>query len=216
MFNGYTMSLVVDLNILGDQIYNKDFLTIAAVTTSENYPDISNCYYAGILCPPVELFMSYTDGDQAALNVGYPQYLSTKDCDDFIVALIAALTRKNIIIYIPKDEYNIFGAILLNHIYYTYGIVVNSPTSQFYFNQHKIPFIISKFLLLDVMDAQTYLDLYPAQYMLPDFVINKLAEDIHPFEYPATFEQYREYFNKLNAAKIQNKPKIQMLEDINK
>ena len=214
MFNGHTMSLVTDLAILGNQINNKDLITIAAITTSENYPDIPNCYYAGVLCMPTELLMAYTDGDQAALNVGYPQYLSSKDCDDFIVALIAALTRINIVLYIPREEYNLFGITLLNHIYFTYGIVVNSPTSQFYVDVNKIPFIISKFLLMDVMDAQTYLDLYPAQYMLPDFVINKLAEDIHPFNYPATFEQYRDYFNRLNAAKMQNKPKVQMMEDV--
>ena len=133
MFNGHTMSLVTDLAILGNQINNKDLITIAAITTSENYPDIPNCYYAGVLCMPTELLMAYTDGDQAALNVGYPQYLSSKDCDDFIVALIAALTRINIVLYIPREEYNLFGITLLNHIYFTYGIVVNSAAAELQF-----------------------------------------------------------------------------------
>jgi len=212
MFNNHSMSLVLDLGVLGQSLYNRDFLRVAAIT-SGSYPDLDNIYYAGVLMPPTEMLMDWADGNQQTLNVQYPQYLMTKDCDDFIIALIAAMTKMNIVLYIPDEEFSIFGQLLLNHIYYTYGIVVNTPSTQFAVLEQKIPLIISKFFMIDVMDPDVYLSLYPANYMLPDFVINKLAEELNPFNgQPATFEQYREYFNKLNASKIAQQPKVQLME----
>ena len=208
IFNGHTMSLVVDLSLIQNEIRNVDFVTVAAITT-EDYQAFPNIHYAGILIPPTELLMEWADGNSLALQNEYPRYLMTKECDDMIVALIAAMTQRNIILYIPQEEFNVFGMMLLNHIYYMYGIICNTPTTQFSIDQNKIPFIISKFYLMDVMDPDVYLASYPANYALPDFVIQKLAEDLRPFNRPAMFEEYRAYFNKLNASKAQT-PKIMM------
>ena len=200
MFNNHTMTLITDLSLVANDIRNIDFVTVAAITTS-NYPDQPNVYYAGVLIPPTEMLMEWADGNQFILQSEYPKYLATPDCDDIIIALIAAMTQKNIILYIPKDEFDVFGLMLLNHIYYTYGIVCNTPTSRFSINPDKIPLIISKFYMIDVMTAKDYLDAYPANYQLPLFVINKLAEELRPFAYPASFEQYVDFFNKMNASK---------------
>ena len=204
MFNNHTMSLVTDLSLIANDIRNIDFVTVAAITTSD-YPDAPNVYYAGVLIPPTEILMRWADGDQQALQIEYPRYLLEQDCDDMIVALIAALTQKNIILYIPLDEYNVFGPMLLSHIYYMYGIICNTPTTRFSVNTSKIPFIMAKFYMMDVMEAQVFLNSYPGNYQLPDFVINKLALDLHPFNYPASFEEYKNYFNALNASKQQRK-----------
>lgn len=204
MFNNHTMSLVTDLSLIANDIRNIDFVTVAAITTSD-YPDAPNVYYAGVLIPPTEILMQWADGNQQALQIEYPRYLLEKDCDDMIVALIAALTQKNIILYIPVDEYNVFGPMLLSHIYYMYGIICNTPTTRFSVNTSKIPFIMAKFYMMDVMEAQMFLDSYPGNYQLPDFVINKLAHDLHPFNYPASYEEYKNYFNTLNASKQQRR-----------
>ncbi len=208
MFNDHTMSVVLDLNLIANEIRNIDFVTVAAITTS-NYPDLPNVYYAGVLIPPTEILMEWADGNQFILQNEYPKYLMEKDCDDMIVALIAAMTQKNIILYIPTDEYEVFGPLLLSHIYYMYGIVCNTPTTRFSINEAKIPFIISKFFMMDVMEAKVFLETYPGNYPLPDWTINKLAEELKPFPYPATFEQYRNFFNQMNAAKLQQqKPSL--------
>ena len=201
MFNNHTMSLVMDLNLIANEIRNIDFVTVAAITTS-NYPDFSNIYYAGILIPPTEMLMEWADGNQLILQNEYPKYLMEKDCDDMIVALIAAMTQKNIILYIPKDEFDVFGQMLLNHIYFIYGIVCNTPTTQFSVDATKLPFIMAKFYMMGVMEPDVFLSSYPGNYELPDWVINKLAEELRPFNHPATFEQYRIYFNRLNAEKL--------------
>ena len=217
MFNNHTMSLVTDLNLVANDIRNLDFVTVAAITTSD-YPDQPNVYYSGILIPPTEILMEWTDGNQFILQNEYPRYLLSEECDNMIVALIAAMTQRNIILYIPTDEYNVFGPILLNHIRFIYGITVNSPWSQFAVDPTKIPFIMAKFYMMDVMEPKVFLEAYPARYPLPDFVINKLAMDLNPFNgNPATFEQYKLYFNQLNATKgqQQNQPKQVMARLVN-
>ena len=200
MFNNHAMSVITDLRMLGPEINNKDFIAVAAITTND-YPKLPNIYNASILIPPTEILMRWADGDPYILQVQYPQYLRSQVPDDMIVALIALLTQKNVVLYIPNDEFNIFGKMLLDHIYFNYGIICNTPSTQFNMDQTKIPFLLSRFYMIDAMDPNDYLAAYPGNALLPEFVINKLAEEMKPFAQPATFQQYAEYFNKLNASK---------------
>ena len=200
MFNNHAMSVITDLRILGAEINNKDFIAVAAITTND-YPQLPNIYNASILMPPTEILMSWADGDPYILQTQYPNYLRTQIPDDMIVALIALLTRKNVVLYIPTDEFNIFGKMLLEYIYFNYGIICNTPNTQFNMDQAKIPYLLSRFFMIDAMEPDDYLAAYPANALLPEFVINKLAEEMKPFPYQATFQQYAEYFNKLNASK---------------
>ena len=200
MFNNHSMSLVLDLNMIANEIRNVDLFTIAAITTSE-VPNSPNVFYAGILVPPTELLMNWADGDQLAIHNRYPYYLQSQECDEIIITFLAALTKKNVIWYIPGTEYEIFGDVFINYLYYTYGIILNTPTTQFSIDQHRIPLIISKFYMLNFMDPEVYIDMYPWQYQYPDFVINKLAYDFKPFNRPATFEEYKAYFNQMNASR---------------
>lgn len=214
MFNNHTMSLVTNLNIIGPEINNPEFVTVAAVTTSD-YPQHPNIYNASILMPPIEILTRWADGDPLVMQYEYPRYLMQLDPDNMISALVAALTKKNIILYIPQDEFNIFGQLLLNHIYYVYGITLTTPTTQFCVIPTKIPFIMAKFYSIDVMDANEFLAAYPANAPLPDFVIGKLANDLHPFNRPASFSELAEYFNQLNASKASgNKQTNQMIRII--
>lgn len=200
MFNNHAMTVVTDLRVLGPEINNIDFLAVAAITTND-YPRLPNIYNASILIPPTEILMRWADGDPYILQSQYPHYLKTQTPDDMIVALIALLTKKNVILYIPKDEFNVFGRMLLDYIYFNYGIICNTPTTQFNMDQAKIPYLISRFYMIDAMEANDYISAYPGNALLPEFVINKLAEELRPFDYLATFQQYAEYFNKLNASK---------------
>ena len=215
MFNGHAMILCNDLNLMSNEIKNIDYFTVAAITSSE-IPALPNVFYAGILMPPTQLLFAWADGVPNILQTEYPRYLMTQDCDDMIIAFIAALTKKNVILYIPWDEYKVYGLMLLNHIYYTYGITLLTPNTQFIFDMNKIPIIISKFYMMNIMEAQDFLNLYPANYQLPDFVINKLAQDLHPFNQPADWAQYADYFNKLNASKSISQPKRQMIRMVTK
>ena len=204
MFNNNTMSLITDSDMLMNEARNLDFITVAAIVSDDDYPHGPNVYYAGVLVPQTELLMRWADGDQTAINIDYINYLQTQECDDMIVAIIAGMTKKNILVYIPKEEYDIYGAQLLNYMWNMYGIIMNTPFSQFSVDRNKIPLIISKFYLMGIMDANEYMAAYPYNLTLPDWVINKLAMDFHPFNSAASFEQYKDYFNNLNANKINN------------
>lgn len=197
LFKTNSITMVTDLNLIENQINNTDYVTVAAVSTeSFNNPNI---YDASILIPPVEMLMRWADGDQLVMQNMYPRYLmENKDADDMIVALLAALTKKNVILYIPLEDYNAYGGVLLNHIYYSYGIVMNTPNSVFFFDESKLPLILSKFYMMDLIDPADFLQSYPSNYALLDFTIPKLAVDINPFQgRQATFGEYAAYFNKI-------------------
>lgn len=200
MFNNHMMSVVTDLGILGPEINNVDFIAIAAITTSD-YPKLPNIYNASILIPPTEILMRWADGDMYILQSEYPRYLMSQSPDEMIVALLALLTQRNVVLYIPADEFAVFGRMLLDHIYFVYGIICTTPSTQFSVDATKIPLLISKFYMMDIMSSNDLLATYPSNALLPDFVINKLAEELHPFNQPATFQMYADYFNQLNASK---------------
>ena len=210
MFNNHTMSVIHDLRMLGNEINNVDFMSIAAVTTGE-YPPLPNIYNASILIPPTQILMDWADGNPLVLQNEYPKYLMTKDPDEMIVALLAAMTQRNIVLYIPKDDFEVFGMMLLNHLYFVYGITCNYMNTRFAVDVSKIPYIMSKFYMIDVMEPMDYLNSYPATAVLPEFVINKLAQDLHPFNRPAAFMEYANYFNGIVAARRQTMPMQNMV-----
>ena len=202
MFNNHSMTVVTDMSILTSFMNEIDFFTIAAITTSD-YPDHPNIYNAAVLMPPTQVLMDWANGAPYVLENEYPRYLMSRDPDEMLVALIAAMTQKNIVLYIPQDDFNVFGTILLRHIYYMYGITCNFGTTRFSIDTTKIPFIISKFYMMDLMRADEYLAAYPGNAPLPEFTILKLADDLHPFNRPAGFNDYAAYFNQVNASKLQ-------------
>ena len=214
MFKNHTMSLVTDLNILGPSLMDVNSILVAAITTNE-VPKAENIYIASILMPTTDMLMRWADGQPLVLQNEYPAYLSSIEPDSMLVVIIASLLKRNVVLYIPEEENKIFGGLLLQHLYYMYGIVCNTPYTQFAFDINKKPFILSKFYMMNLMDAELYLQEYPATYPLPDWVINKLAVDINPYPAGATFETYRTYFNELNRSKAQPQQKQQMIRFIN-
>ena len=209
MFNGHSMSLITDMNMVANDIKNIDFMLVATITSTESY-EAPNIYYAGVLMPPTDMLMKWADGDYLILQNEYPQYLLSKDCDDMIVALIASMTKRNVVLYIPKDEYDVYGELLLRHLYLVFGITCNTPFSRFSVIPEKIPFIMAKFYMLNIMDPQEFLMSYPINYPLPDFVINKLVMDIRPVcNMNMTFLDYKNYFENLRRPKLEQ-PKRQI------
>lgn len=211
IFKNNTMTLITNQNMIGQEINNKDFVSVATVCSTDYFNNHPNSYDASILMPPTELLMKWADCNDPnmaylVMQNEYPNYLMyNKDADDMIIALLTALTKKNIILFIPLDEFNIFGQQLLNHFYFMYGITMNTPTTRFSFDETKLPLLLSKFYMMDLMEPMDYLNVYPANLLLPEFVINKLAEQLNPFgNNRATFQQYAQYFNNIVASKANN------------
>ena len=70
---------------------------------------------------------------------------------------------------------------------------------------------------MDLMNFEDYVETYSSICStFPPFVINKMAQEVNPFNgRPASFEEYYEYFNQLNASLSQRK-RIQMCEKVDK
>jgi hypothetical protein len=215
MFNNHTMSIITDLRQVGPEINDKDFMILAAIADPGSYPDHPNVYNASILMPPFEILSAWANGDPYAMTTEYLAYLNTREPDEMLVVLLAALTKKNVVLYIPHDEYLVFGMQLVDHIRLTYGISCITPIGQFNIDLSRMPFLMSKFYVLDMMDAQTYLELYPSNYVLPQFVIGKLMGDFKPFPYAASMQEYEAYFNDLNARTNPAQHKMSMCSVVN-
>ena len=200
MFNNHTMSVVTDMNFLLNIQQDYQNYIVATITQLPLIGVPNNIYYAGILYPPTELLMEWADGNNV-LAVEYPKYLMSGDCDDMIVALIGSVTQNNVILYIPQDEFNIFGRILLDHIYYLYGVVCNTPTTQFYVVPEKLPLLTVKFYLLDLMDGRVFLESYPENYNIPDAVLIRLSEELAPYNSFRDMQECRQYFDSLRGTK---------------
>lgn len=207
LFKNNTMTMVTDLSVVANYINNIDFVITAGITDQQ----IDGVFSAAVLIPPTELLMAWADGVPYIIQNEYPKYLANyKEADDMIVSLLAALTKKNVIIYIPADEFAIFGREFLNHMYYTYGIVMNTPNTNFAFDISKIPLVLSKFYMMDLMTGEDLLKAYPPHCQLLPFVINKLSMELQPFgNQLRTFDQYAYYFNNLIKEKAATKEKIQ-------
>ena len=214
MFNNHSMSVVTDLAMIGPAINDANYIRIAAIT-NEDYPKLPNIFNCNVLIPPTEILMRWADGDPYAIQRDYPRYLMTKECDDIIVALIAAMTKRNIVIFIPNDEFMVYGLVLLQHLQFVYGITTNFVNSKFSVDPTKIPFILAKFYMIDVMEYEDFMASYPANAILPEFVIYKMSQEF-PMAH-ATFADYVNYFNSINAAKTtQQRPKVNMVNIVSK
>lgn len=199
------MTVLDDLRILGPAINDIEYLTIAAVTTDGQYPDLPNIHEASILLPPTDLMMFYVDGMgnpqvEATFKNEYIKYLDSKDPDDMIVSLLAALTIKNVVIFIPYDEFSLFGDVLLAHLYYRFGITCNFRNVLFNFDLTKVPFIMSKFYMIGVMEAQVYLQSYPINAPMPPFVIDALYDEVRPNNIPVSFTDKVMYIGNLRRS----------------
>jgi len=172
MFNNHKLMLIHDLNQLGMNLYSNNVTVIAI--SGDPLPNVNNIYDGGILMPPTQVLMNWADGNGYSLQVEYPRYLSSKDPDEFITGILAALTMRDVFIYIPMNEFKIYGNIFLRHMLYMFGISIETPASPFMIDNTKIPLIASKMYMIDVMSAEDFLRIYPNYGPLPQFVIPKL------------------------------------------
>lgn len=172
-----------------------------------------NVIYASILLPPFEAVSAYLDTEDLLAKQIYFDYLSTREPDMYICALLAAsLKGINIVIYIDKDMYEIgFAGMFHEFLLMTYGVNINScETQNFGFIPTAIGVILSKLYLYDFMDFDSFFMMYPQGMPLEKFILPRLLADFNPFTVPATELDYYNFFMnyKENIKLYGNKPLI--------
>lgn len=215
MFNGHKMILITDLEQIGYSI-NDPNIVIIAVTDSDYYK-LPNIYDAAILMPPTSILMEWAENNnRRILETAYPQYLcSVKEADDMIVAMIVALTKKDVYLYIPANEFSIFGQILLNHLYFLYGVILQTSNTQFNVEISKLPLIVSKMYMLGAIAPNDYISIYSEYNLaLPSFVIPKLINDFRPPISTYDIMSCEKYFNDMIIASRNRKNGIPIVESL--
>jgi hypothetical protein len=199
--------VITDLNMLGNNINNSEFLVVVAVCDKGEYMPHPNIYNISSLQPSTNILMRWADCNDpmsanAIMNSEYRAYLSMEDNDEIIVSMLAALCKKDVFIYIPQSTFEIFGPVLIDHIYQMYGVMAGfNFDGRFFVNINMQPRLLTKLYAYNFMDSITYLESYPTMINLPVEIISKLITDMRPnigSGRPISFDQYMAYFNDLN------------------
>lgn len=215
MLGKFQMS-VVTLESTAIDLANRPNYKIAMLSGDTNLLSHPNIYDASILVPPTELIMLWADGNIIAMTNQYPLYLNNKDQDEMILALIAASYTKNIVLFMSDAEFDMYGSILLLHIYNKYGIQCTlNGYGKFWVDYSKLHNIINGFFMMDLINGKTYLEAYPTNIDFPQYVIPKLIEYFgDPFEGKTMrYSDYYWHFKEMNYKLL---PKMEMATMVNK
>lgn len=178
--NGCSISLVTDANMLRGLVNNPAVVIVALTANPNELPKPNNNIHVfSDLVPPTPLLMMWADGAQAQFLSGYNYELANNPaCHNVIITLLATLVNNNVVLYIPQDEFDIFGMALLEYIRFIFGITVNSLFSVFSFDDTKIPFILSCFYMEGYMTHEDFIASYPKGLQFYDpAVLFKLGQD---------------------------------------
>lgn len=142
---------------------------------------------ATILLPPPVAMIAEADGKADEFYMIYRSYLATKEVSDFMNAMICFLfSGGNLIIYIPKVfQDSAFVPALFQYMYEIYGVQVGTEERPFWYDNRYDPVNFNILYSLNVIDAYTYLSIYPISLMdmsvyEKQLIGNKLYMEIQP------------------------------------
>lgn len=154
---------------------------------------------ASILLPPPQASMLEMDGHIQEFKNMYFEHLSQKEPFDYICIILRALLNgNNILLYLTKDESEMYYmSALMEYMYTTFGVVIGSESNQFNIDYRYYNVILDTLYMNDFMDCNEYLLQYPIELQIQNpMIVNKLIIDVNPFVAGDTsLENYTRYFN---------------------
>ena len=200
------MYITCDKNdVIGAACYNSRVIAIAE--TLNDIPNSDTVTLGAVLQPPYDAVCAELDNDIPQFTALYRKYLYGNVQDRFIVLILAAMYKGyNIIVYIPKDEYEMhFKNVLQEHLLLVYGIVCGYRNRKFLYDSRFDTILLTKFYLYDYIDSKTFLMEYPINVELDINVVNKLVYEFNPYVKVQTPETYNFYFmNYIRSIKATN------------
>lgn len=160
-----------------------------------------NGFPASLFNPPFEAIVANIDGDYNNFANIYMNYLaSNNDVNEFIVTIIqvSAIMGIPVILYLTKDEYELYYNILHMFLEQKYGLVIGNPylNLQGQINDMSLQNLIQYMYVNDYIDVETFLRLNQLPYT--DMVMNKLISNFDlgfASDLNLTAEQYSNIFN---------------------
>ena len=171
-----------------------------------------------ILLPPVEAKIAEVDGNEDLYNMIYSKYLVSEPVKEYMSSILAYLYMGGkILLYFPDNDYNNTIKKLLFFILVSYGIHIgiigdkNPENTMCYFDAQLEPTqLLYIYFYTNVMSWQEFLYYYPDNFMIPDYVMNVLFNQIKP--YGDNLQQKLEVINRLRVGIKKNQRLINPIQ----
>lgn len=207
MLKGY-ISITANPNILSNAICSGTKIVAMKDNLNTNEYFGVEPIQASLLLPPYESIAAFLEGDiESARNI-YFSYLSQKEQDMYICALIAASMKGiNILIYTDIDMYEMkFAQLFYEYMVMTFGVaMISEEQPMFMYDPAFTSVNLGKLYFYDFITSEVFFILYPAVEPLPMSIIPKLVIEINPYVVNNTEVDYYNYFyNYKENMKINN------------
>lgn len=175
--------------------YNVVFITESRDPDLDKLP---NKVDANILLPPYEVASLEIDGDYIGSEILYRQWLSNKECMDFINLIGLACISGNPIALYFGDEINDmkYPFMLLSIMTEITGIIFGMNGTQGSLDEYRLPIILEGYLMRQEMNLGTFVRLMPVNVPIPPTALTILVNGFKPclgVQFP-TMEDYNAYF----------------------
>lgn len=164
------------------QCLNQGFKVIYVGDVQSITPQERDAYVvASYLVPDYAALSAHIDGNEQEFVRLYYLGLSSKPAMEMFAAIIACLYKGyNVVFYIPQSEETLdFIEYLLKFIEFNFGIMTQTRTTPFAFNQE---FIDKDIELLYLTNLVTYQEFLQITHNLDDVTIDKLIQEVNPPE----------------------------------
>lgn len=151
---------------------------------------------ASILLPSFDAMSAQLDGNFENFLILYRGQLAQRECDEFITILLyaAIIADRKILIYVNKDEINMYPLILFEYISMIYGYFVGYEQNLGRFDQRFITVLACKFFEFDIINGYDFISMYQPNVDIPINIVNKLMFELKPIIINPTPESCHEYF----------------------
>lgn len=216
------MYLNMNLCLEPDKLYNyKDNSKIIFIgdCSDEEFIKSVKGIPATLFNPPFEAINANIDGNYIMFNNIYINYLNNNsDVNDFIIAIIqvCAVMGVPVILYLNKNEYDLYYEALNRYLNEKYGLMVGNPylniPSQI--NDLSLQNLIQYMYMNDHINVETFLKLNQLPYtnaVISKLIINLGLEftsnlNLSTESYIKIFNDYKE--NLINEGRIKRQPLI--------
>lgn len=174
-----------------------------------------------ILLPPVEALIAEVDGDEDTYNNIYYEYLRLPHIQEYMASIIAYLYKGGrLLLYYPDSEYNNTLSKLMYFILKIYGIGMGRVEEGRVLSEHFYDISLEYFQLdliffytSGIISWKEYLYLYPAELVIPIYIMNILLHMVQP--YGNSFEEKIEVIQRMRLSLKSNKDVINPIQSIN-
>lgn len=137
----------------------------------------NNFVRAGMIIPDFKIMSLYIEGDMQGYIDAYKRYLNTPEANELFATLIGSLFYgNNVVIYFPPEVEDLgYPEILLRHLAEKFGIMAETKSSQFMYDQNFHQSNLRLMYLYNVIDVVNYI---METEFLDDMVINKIKSEL--------------------------------------